>query len=304
MNNFPVKQLTADQIELSGNLLLDVNGNLSYNGSILAKYTDLVEPLVVADRTEFNLLTPKIGDIAKIEDIGESYIWNGIWIPLFKSLLNVYDVPSYSSLPTITNPNVGDIVNVINEVKSGIYTGTDWNFLLDSGIGATLQDFIVSTGATWSSSKISAELESKQDNITAGTSLTFDTDTLNLDPTDGIDMVDNDLYNTKFVTFSSLYDYGTKSTDWVLDPNNGVYQKVRIQENCRVIITQPTNLCTTYLHIYQGTLGTAILTFPSFGWCRGIPKKNTKVANTGHDLLMIHYYGDGNYVFEMIQDIV
>lgn len=302
MNNFPVRKLTADLINLSDMILIGENGNLTYNGKIIAYYEDFKDIVIVQTVAEFNTLNAKIGDIVKIIETGESYIWNGVWIPLFKSELHLYEINSYSELGTITSPTVGDMVNIIREAKTGIFSGTDWVFLLDSGIGAVIQDTIINNISAWSSQKISNELALKQDNLTEGTAIDITDDIISLDVTDGVNLINNDINNAKLVTFG-MYDNGTKTADWDFDLNQGVYQKVIIQENCRITILEPNEPCTVYLHIFQGSLGTATLSFPTNGWSKGFPKQNTLVANYGHDLLMVHYYGNSSYVFEMITDI-
>ena len=59
MNNFPVNKLTADIIELSGDLLLNENGDLTWDGKILALFEDLPDVLVVNTQAEFNSLREK-----------------------------------------------------------------------------------------------------------------------------------------------------------------------------------------------------------------------------------------------------
>jgi len=69
-------------------------------------------------------------------------------------------------------------------------------------------------------------------------------------------------------------------------------------------IAAPSRPTTIYLHIKQGSTGGA-LTYPSSNvkWIGGMVMANTTTSNTGHDMLMIHYYGGTNYVYEMMQDL-
>ena len=350
MRQLPVKQLTAEQIELGGKILLTQNGDLMFDGDIIARYEDLIDVLVVPDTSAFNLLTPKIGDIAKIDDSNTSYIYNGVWIPLFREDINVFNVLYESELDDL-NPTVGYMVRVTSIYKNGIYDGTNWIYLL-GGAGAVIEDLLINSNTAWSSAKILAELDLKQNIITPGVGLIKTDDTLDVefgnttgtalegdsgiddlsdvdtstiapedghilkydtdkwvpavdgvDTSEGIDMTNNDLYNTKAVSFSVLYDYGIKSADFSIDFINGVYQIVTIDGNCLLNIIEPTSPCTFYLHIHQGATG-GIITFPSVGWTRGVVRENTTTPNIGHDLLMVHYYGNNNYVFEMIENII
>ena len=243
-----------------------------------------------------------MGDFAKNRETSETFIWDGVWVALFKDRVRVYSINSSSELVTITDANPSDMVHIISEAKTGIYSGTDWVFLLDSGIGAQINDIIINNLNAWSSQKISDELALKQDNLSEGTSIDITDDVISLNTTNGIDMSNADLTNTKLVTFNELFDNGIKTTNWTLLPSNGIYQKVTINEDCFLAISEPDELCTFYLHIHQGELGNKHLNFPPGAWTNGIVK-NISTRATAHDLLMIHYYGDDKYIFELMQDV-
>ena len=102
MRQLPVKQLTAEQIELSGRLLLSQNGDLLFDNRIIAYYEDLIDVLVVTDRAEFNTLTPKVGDVSKIAETGESYIYNGVWIALHRDKVTTYNILYESELSDLS----------------------------------------------------------------------------------------------------------------------------------------------------------------------------------------------------------
>ena len=152
MNNFPVKKLKADIIELGGKLLVNENGDLAYDGKILARYEDLVKVYVISSQTDMNFLTPNVGDTAKRTDTGFSYIWNGVWIPISRSNLNVYTVSSEIDLDLL-NPLAGDFVNITDTYTSAIFDGNSWNNIL-TGITGSIDDAITSSVTTWSSTKI------------------------------------------------------------------------------------------------------------------------------------------------------
>ena len=107
-------------------------------------------------------------------------------------------------------------------------------------------------------------------------------------------------YGIEAAIFSAVYDNGIKSSNWTFDPNNGQYQEVLINGDCTLAFTEPAGPCTVYLHIHQGTTG-GIITFPTAKWS-GAPKENTTTTD-GHDLLMVHYYGNNLYVLELMLDL-
>lgn len=116
-----------------------------------------------------------------------------------------------------------------------------------------------------------------------------------------IDMNNTNIDNTKIVLFDGIYDNGTKVQEWTFTPENGQYQQVLINADCSMLIAEPSSPGTFYLHIHNGNPG-GVLTFPIGKWSYGVPKATTQSVN-GHDLLMVHYYGAGNYIFEMIEDL-
>ena len=301
MREFTVKQLSAETVELDGKTLLTQNGDLFFNDKIIANYEDLADIFVVENDEAFDLLEPKIADVAKINSSGETFIWNGVWIPIYKDKIEVFVVTASNELPNLS-PKAGDLVQITDEIKTAIYSGVQWVDLL-SDIGELINDIVIEEALTWSSTKIDNELGFKQDSIIAGDSLAFTNDTLNIDLSEGLDMEDENLINAKLVSFSSIFDNGVKTVDWELSYLNGVYQKVTINDDCTLTLLEPHNPCTYYLHIHQGQNGGSKLTFPTIGWANGIQRTITIDADTGHDLLMIHYYGNGMYVFEMMENI-
>ncbi|MCK5536819.1 MAG: hypothetical protein KAI79_08325 [Bacteroidales bacterium] len=302
MREFPVKQLTASQLEIGGKLLINQNDELLFDGKVIANYEDLTDIFIVSDDSEFNTLSPKIGDVAKITDSGETFIWNGVWVPIYKDKIEIFIVNSSSELGPLS-PKAGDLVQITSEIKTAIYSGEEWVDLL-SEIGELIDDLVVEELLTWSSTKISDELTLKQDSIIAGDALSFTNDTLNIDLSEGLDMEDENLINAKLVSFSPIFDNGVKIIDWELSYLNGVYQKVTINADCTLTLLEPHNPCTYYLHIYQGSQGNAKLNLPVLGWSNGLQRTITPAANTGHDLLMVHYYGNNLYVFEMLENII
>ena len=78
MREFSVKQLSADTVELDGKILLNQNGDLLFNDKIIANYEDLITIHVVSNETDFSFLNPKVGDMGKITDTGETFMWNGV----------------------------------------------------------------------------------------------------------------------------------------------------------------------------------------------------------------------------------
>lgn len=114
----------------------------------------------------------------------------------------------------------------------------------------------------------------------------------------------NKIDNVKVVVFNGddLYDNGTKTTAFTLDPLNAQYQKVIIDADCTMSIEAPDGPCTIYLHIYQGPAG-GKLTLPTGYWIGGDIKNNTLTPDTGYDLLMINYTGS-NFIFGMMYNLV
>jgi len=115
---------------------------------------------------------------------------------------------------------------------------------------------------------------------------------------------DEKIDNVKVVVFNGvgLYDNGTKTTNFSINPLNAQYQKVTINGDCTLAIVAPDGPCTIYLHIYQGTTG-GKLTLPAGYWVGGDIKNNTLTPNTGYDLLMINYTGS-NFIFGMMYNLV
>lgn len=108
--------------------------------------------------------------------------------------------------------------------------------------------------------------------------------------------------NAIFFKSAGLFDNGTKTAGWTILPANGQYQKVTINGACTLSITAPPGPTTLYLHVHQGSTGGA-LTLPTGKWTGGTVKANTLTPTTGHDILMIHFYGGTNYVFDYILNI-
>ena len=240
MRQLPVKQLTAEQIELSGRLLLSQNGDLLFDNRIIAYYEDLIDVLVVTDRAEFNTLTPKVGDVSKIAETGESYIYNGVWIALHRDKVTTYNILYESELSDLS-PIIGDMVRISSIYKTGIYNGDTWTYIL-SGVGAVIDDYIISNNATWSSVKISHEVNLKQNILVPGNNIEVTDDTVSLLVSSDIDLNNVDLNNTNLVTFSPLFDNGSKTLDFEIESGNGVYQQVIIQESCSLILLEPNKL--------------------------------------------------------------
>ena len=117
-----------------------------------------------------------------------------------------------------------------------------------------------------------------------------------------LDLTNHKLDNVKVVVFDGIYDNGTKSANWTMDPMNAQYQKVTLGSSNTVTITQPDGPCIIYLHVYQDSTGGYTLTLPSGQWKGGTVQSNTTTANA-HDLLMIHHMGSGVYVFDYMLDL-
>ena len=155
-------------------------------------------------------------------------------------------------------------LNTDNNVYEFIYSGTDWR-VQQTGYGAS-------------------ELAEDYTPELSGT----------------LDCNNNKIDNVEVVLFNSLYDNGTKTTAWTLNPLNAQYQKVTIDDTCTMSITTPDNPCTVYLHIYQSGAGN-VLTYPSAEWVGGVETTNS-IINNAHDILMVHYTGTG-YVFNLMKDL-
>jgi len=118
---------------------------------------------------------------------------------------------------------------------------------------------------------------------------------------------DNKIEEVKCVTFEGdgsggLLDLGNKATNWTFIPEDGQYQEVTLTGNTTMSITAPSGPCTMYLHIHQDATGGRTLTFPTGKWVGGTAKTVTSDASA-HDLMMIHFYGGTNYVFDIMQDL-
>ena len=111
-----------------------------------------------------------------------------------------------------------------------------------------------------------------------------------------------DKVETKAISFKSLFDNGTKTGNFTINVNNGQYQTVTLGANITLSITTPTQPTTFYLHVHQDGTGGRTLGLPAGKWAYGLSKSFTTTAN-GFDILMIHYYGGTNYVYEMMQDL-
>ncbi len=104
------------------------------------------------------------------------------------------------------------------------------------------------------------------------------------------------------VSFDGLFDNGSVITDFEFDPIKGQYQKITIDSDATMSIKEPDSPCTTYLHIHQGTTGGDV-TFPDAKWEQQNIGNTTNNPGTGHDLLVIHYYGNSNYVLGMMSNL-
>ena len=105
----------------------------------------------------------------------------------------------------------------------------------------------------------------------------------------------------KSVRFEDLHS-NSSSANITVSLTEGQYQTVTLTSNAAMAITQPLSPCTFYIHIHQDATGGRTLSFPSGKWVNGTVKTITGAANS-HDLLMIHYYGSGSYVFELMQNL-
>jgi len=100
------------------------------------------------------------------------------------------------------------------------------------------------------------------------------------------------------VVFNGLYTL--QGTD--IDVEDGQYQTHIMTSSLTLTITEPVGPCTFYLHVYQDPTGGRTLTLPSGQWPGGVVKQLTLTTNA-HDLLMIHYYGNSHYMFDIISDL-
>lgn len=152
MNNFPVKKITADEIVVGGYKLSNQDGDLYFNSKLLTFYEDLMNIHVVSSITDRNLLNPRLGDIVKVTDTSEAFIWNGVWISIQRDTINEHIVSDQTDLEFL-NGVVGDVATITNENRMAIYSGTDWVTIL-TGVAGVIDDNATNTGTTWSSSKI------------------------------------------------------------------------------------------------------------------------------------------------------
>ncbi len=158
MRSLPVKKLIATQIELGGFLLINENGNLLFNDKLVATYEDLIGINMVSNDLEISLLTPKIGDVMKNTSTGEMFIWNGVWVSLFREKVKSLTVSNSSDLEFI-EANVGDVCNITNEKRTSIYLGDKvWHTILTGVIGS-IDDSVISDNSTWSSFKIDDKIK-------------------------------------------------------------------------------------------------------------------------------------------------
>jgi len=155
----PVDILDANSIKLNAKPLLDSNGDLSYNGKIIASRSELITIHVVSTTIERDLLTPKTGDICKITSTSESFIYNDTWVPLTRNEFSVFTVGSFAELSFIV-AIAGDMANVTNENKSYFYSGTEWIEILTGNI--EIDDTTTSETSVWSSYKTDYEIKNHQ----------------------------------------------------------------------------------------------------------------------------------------------
>ncbi len=148
----PVDVLDANTIQLGGNPLIDSNGDLSYNGKILAKFEELVTIHTIGTIAERDLLSPKVGDICKVTSPSQSFVYDTDWVELGRTDIVVHTVSSIVERDLL-NPIAGDFANVTNEKASYIYAGSVWAPIL-TGEVLVINDEIVETTSVWSSSKV------------------------------------------------------------------------------------------------------------------------------------------------------
>ncbi len=148
----PVDVLDANTIQLGGNPLIDSNGDLSYNGKILAKFEELVTIHTIGTIAERDLLSPKVGDICKVTSTSQSFVYDTQWVELGRTDIVVHTVSSIVERDLL-NPIAGDFANVTNEKASYIYAGSVWVPIL-TGEVLVINDAVVETTSVWSSSKV------------------------------------------------------------------------------------------------------------------------------------------------------
>lgn len=160
MRTLPVNKLTADIIELGGKILVNQNGDLYYDDKLLATYEDLVGISMVSNETEMGFLNPKIGDMCKNTTTSAMYVWNGVWVPMYRHQVTVHTVSHRTDLAFV-KAVAGDIANVTMDNLTSIYVGDGiWNDIL-TGLTGTIDDNIISNYNTWSSAKITDSIEEK-----------------------------------------------------------------------------------------------------------------------------------------------
>jgi len=148
---FPVDILESNELRIGGNPLVNSDGNLIYNGKILAKYEELMKMSIVSNFTERDLLEPKKGDICKVTSNGTSYIFNDNWIPIGRSKVTVSTLSEESELELL-EPFIGDISNVTSSGDIFMFDGDEWKKIFS--IENIIDDESVNTKSTWSSSKV------------------------------------------------------------------------------------------------------------------------------------------------------
>ena len=158
MRSLPVQKLTADIIELGGKLLVNANGDLYYNDSLIAKYEDLIGINMVSNQIEFDLLRPKTGDVVKRTDTSEMLIWNGTWQPMYRERIKSHMV-SVSEELQFLNAIVGDLANVTLENSTSIYLGDNQWVSILTGMTGAIDDTMISNAHTWSSAKIDYDIK-------------------------------------------------------------------------------------------------------------------------------------------------
>ena len=147
----PVDILDANSIKLNKKPLIDSNGDLSYNGNIIAKYDQLVSLNMVSSEAEKDLLTPKKGDMCKNTSLGITYIYDTEWVVVGKDNISVFTVSTVAEIEFL-QPYQGDLVNVTGSHESYIYTGTEWVVILTGNL--IIDDSVVDDNSTWSSTKV------------------------------------------------------------------------------------------------------------------------------------------------------
>ena len=150
----PVDVLDANIIQLNAKPLIDVNGDLSFNGKVLAKREELLSTHFVGNIAERDLLSPKNGDICKVTSTGQTFIFNTTWIDMYREAVSVFNVSSIIDRDLLT-PIIHDMANVLEEEQSYLWSGVEWiELFAGNSILKIIKDAVTASDSTWSSAKI------------------------------------------------------------------------------------------------------------------------------------------------------